>query len=232
MTKGSRDEKSYYKQRDESSRKSRYRSESEHTLYETIQKNIVTFAVGPAGTGKTYIATLAATDALASENAITKVILIRPAVEAGENLGFLPGTLSEKLDPWLSVLYDQYHQASGKTVDAIKRDNNIVVESLAYMRGKTFNNSFIVLDEAQNTTNTQMKMVLTRIGEDSKLVIAGDSEQDDLPKGVVSGLRTAIASYKGDSFEREGVSVVEFSSKDIVRSHIVKVLVEGWKPTK
>ena len=191
---------------------------------DAIKENTATFAVGPAGTGKTYLAIAMAVVALKNKE-IEKIILTRPAVEAGEKLGFLPGDLAQKVDPYLRPLYDALHEMLG--VDAYQRlleRGAVEVAPLAYMRGRTLNDAFIILDEAQNTTSEQMKMFLTRMGMGSKMVITGDVTQIDLPLGKKSGLVEALEVLKGV----EDIGIVEMTGKDIVRHELVQRIVEAY----
>jgi len=190
-----------------------------------ISKLDVCFGVGPAGTGKTYLAVACAVDALESDR-VRRIILTRPAVETGEKLGFLPGDLSQKIDPYLRPLYDALYEMLGfeKVARLIER-NVIEVAPLAYMRGRTLNDSFIILDEAQNTTPEQMKMFLTRIGFGSTVVITGDITQIDLPRGSQSGLRNVIDVLK----DVEGISFTFFTAKDVVRHPLVQRIVTAYE---
>jgi phosphate starvation-inducible protein PhoH and related proteins len=191
---------------------------------DVLRANTVTFAIGPAGTGKTYLAMGAAVQALRAKQ-VNRLILTRPAVEAGERLGFLPGTLHEKIDPYLKPLWDALHDMmEAEELIAHVDRGTIEVAPLAYMRGRTLNDAFIVLDEAQNTTAEQMKMFLTRIGFNSKAVVTGDVTQVDLPSGRKSGLRIV-----GDILEGiEGVAFSRLGSGDVVRHHIVQRIVEAY----
>jgi len=184
----------------------------------------INFASGPAGTGKTYLAVACAVEAL-EQDLVKRILLVRPAVEAGEKLGFLPGDLSQKIDPYLRPLYDALYEMIGfDTVAKLIERNIIEVAPLAYMRGRTLNNSYIILDESQNTTKEQMKMFLTRIGFGSKAVITGDTTQIDLPRGVKSGLIHASEVLKNV----EGIGVTIFQSKDVVRHPLVLRIVEAY----
>jgi phosphate starvation-inducible protein PhoH and related proteins len=189
-----------------------------------IRANTVTFGIGPAGTGKTYLAMGAAVQALRSKQ-VNRLILTRPAVEAGERLGFLPGTLHEKIDPYLKPLWDALHDMmEAEELIAHVDRGTIEVAPLAYMRGRTLNDAFIVLDEAQNTTAEQMKMFLTRIGFNSKAVVTGDVSQVDLPSGRRSGLRIVGEILDGI----EGVAFAHLEAGDVVRHHIVQRIVEAY----
>ena len=192
---------------------------------DAIKKNTCCFAVGPAGTGKTYLAIAMAVVAMKNKE-IEKIILTRPAVEAGEKLGFLPGDLAQKVDPYLRPLYDALHEMLG--IDAYQRlveRGAIEVAPLAYMRGRTLNDAFIILDEAQNTTSEQMKMFLTRMGMGSKMVITGDVTQIDLPLGKKSGLVEALEVLKGV----EDIGIVRLSHKDVVRHELVQAIVKAYE---
>ncbi|QOC23873.1 PhoH family protein [Wenzhouxiangella sp. AB-CW3] len=185
----------------------------------------VNFGVGPAGTGKTFLAVACAVDALESDR-VQRIVLVRPAVEAGERLGFLPGDLAQKVDPYLRPLHDALYEMLGFERAARLTERNVIeVAPLAYMRGRTLNDAFVILDEAQNTTSEQMKMFLTRIGFGSKAVITGDMTQIDLPAGTTSGLRQAIALLK----DVEGVSQTFFDARDVVRHPIVRRIVEAYE---
>ena len=190
-----------------------------------VQKHDINFGIGPAGTGKTYLAVACAVEALL-KNEIERILLVRPAVEAGEKLGFLPGDLAQKVDPYLRPLYDALFEMLGfETVGKLMERGVIEVAPLAFMRGRTLNNSFVILDESQNTTREQMKMFLTRIGFGTTAVITGDPTQIDLPRGMASGLRHAI-----DVLENvNGISFTHFTSKDVVRHPIVQRIVEAYE---
>jgi len=200
------------------------RSPNQAQYLQNIADHDINFGVGPAGTGKTYLAVACAVRALKEEK-IKRIILVRPAVEAGEKLGFLPGDLAQKIDPYLRPLYDALYEMLGpeRTVKLIDR-NIIEIASLAYMRGRTLNDSFIILDESQNTTPEQMKMFLTRIGFGSTAVITGDITQVDLPHGHSSGLRHIIDVLKGT----EGISFSFFNSTDVVRHPLVQKIIEAY----
>ena len=190
-----------------------------------IEDNIITFGIGPAGTGKTFLAIAMAAKAL-KNNSVSKIILTRPAVEAGENLGFLPGDLQEKIDPYLRPLYDSLYNILGyDNFLRLKEKGIIEVAPLAYMRGRTLDDAFIILDEAQNATNEQMKMFLTRIGFGSKVVITGDSTQKDLPSGTISGLDVAVKVVK----DLEGINICTLTSKDVVRHPLVQKIVKAYE---
>ncbi|HEV2702443.1 MAG TPA: PhoH family protein [Steroidobacteraceae bacterium] len=190
-----------------------------------IKVSDLTFGVGPAGTGKTYLAVASAVEALQSER-VRRLVLVRPAVEAGERLGFLPGDLTQKVDPYLRPMYDALYEMLGfdRVARFIER-NVIEVAPLAFMRGRSLNDSFIILDEAQNTTPEQMKMFLTRIGFGSRAVVTGDVTQTDLPHGKLSGLRHALGVLKGVS----GVSFTFFDARDVVRHPLVQRIVQAYE---
>ena len=185
----------------------------------------VSFGIGPAGTGKTYLAVACAVDMI-ERNEIERILLVRPAVEAGEKLGFLPGDLTQKIDPYLRPLYDALYEMIGfeKVAKMIERQE-IEIAPLAYMRGRTLNNSFVILDEAQNTTPEQMKMFLTRLGFGSRAVITGDISQVDLPRGTKSGLAQAMEILK----DIEEIRITKFDSKDVVRHQLVQQIVEAYE---
>ncbi len=192
---------------------------------QAMETHDLIFGVGPAGTGKTYLAAVAAVSALQS-NKFERIILTRPAVEAGESLGFLPGDLQQKIDPYLRPLYDAMHEMIGsERVPQLMERGIIEVAPLAYMRGRTLNNSFIIVDEAQNTTATQMKMVLTRLGFKSRMVVTGDITQIDLPRHQKSGLITAMNILKGV----EGVSFNIFDKNDVVRHPLVHHIIAAYE---
>ena len=190
-----------------------------------IQQNDITFAIGPAGTGKTYLAVASAVDAL-ERDLVSRIILVRPAVEAGERLGFLPGDMTQKVDPYLRPLYDALYDLMGfeKTGKQFER-NAIEIAPLAFMRGRTLNQSFIILDEAQNTTPEQMKMFLTRMGFGSKTVITGDVTQIDLPKHQKSGLIESQRILK----DIRGIAFANFKSEDVVRHPLVQRIVNAYE---
>ena len=192
---------------------------------EMIRKNTITFGVGPAGTGKTYLAVAAAVQAFRDKQ-VNRIILTRPAVEAGERLGFLPGDLQSKVDPYLRPLYDALFDMLGaETYQKYLERGNIEVAPLAYMRGRTLDDSFIILDEAQNTSREQMKMFLTRLGFGSKIVITGDVTQIDLPDGKASGLKEAMRVLR----DVEGIGICELTNADVVRHVMVQRIVEAYE---
>src|SRR5215471_15075873 len=192
---------------------------------EAIERNDLVFGVGPAGTGKTYLAVAMGVSALLSKR-VSRIILTRPAVEAGERLGFLPGTLQEKVDPYLRPLYDAlYDMLESDKVEKLLERNTIEVAPIAFMRGRTLNDSFIILDEAQNATPEQMKMILTRQGFNSKMVVTGDPTQIDLTTGQRSGLLDAVDVLKGV----EGISFIQFDERDVVRHSLVQRIVKAYE---
>ena len=192
---------------------------------EAIENNTVVLGVGPAGTGKTYLAVAEAVRAFKSKQ-VTRIILTRPAVEAGEKLGFLPGDLQQKIDPYLRPLYDALFDMLGaETFQKQQEKGAIEVAPLAYMRGRTLDDSFIILDEAQNTTKEQMKMFLTRLGFNSKMIVTGDVTQIDLPTGKESGLTDAMRVLKSV----EDIAIVKFTQKDVVRHHLVQAIVKAYE---
>ena len=201
------------------------RSPNQAQYIANIVRHDISFGIGPAGTGKTYLAVAAAVDALERQE-IRRILLTRPAVEAGEKLGFLPGDLSQKVDPYLRPLYDALFEMLGfERVEKLIERNIIEVAPLAYMRGRTLNDAFIILDEAQNTTTEQMKMFLTRIGFNSKAVVTGDITQVDLPRSTKSGLRHALEVLQGV----DGLSFNFFESKDVVRHPVVARIVQAYE---
>ena len=199
-------------------------SGNQENYVSTIRNKVLTFGIGPAGTGKTYLAVALAVQKLVSGE-VEKILLVRPAVEAGEKLGFLPGDLNQKVDPYLRPLYDALYEMLGfKEASQLIERNVIEVVPLAFMRGRTLNNSFIILDESQNATVEQMKMFLTRFGFGSKVVVTGDITQIDLPKNTLSGLVHSLDVLKSI----EDVGLVEFDSKDVVRHGLVQKIVEAY----
>ncbi|MEM9339911.1 MAG: PhoH family protein [Bacteroidota bacterium] len=194
-------------------------------LVQTAEKNDLTFAMGPAGTGKTYISVAMAVRALKNKE-VKKIIITRPAVEAGENLGFLPGDLKEKIDPYLRPIYDALHDmVPAEKLKHYNEDGIIEIAPLAYMRGRTLNHAFVLLDEAQNTTPMQIKMFLTRMGPESKVIITGDLSQVDLPRNQASGFVEAIRILRGV----EGIGFVELDDRDVVRHKLVKSIIKAYK---
>ncbi|EER58811.1 PhoH family protein [Acidovorax delafieldii 2AN] len=202
----------------------RGRTPTQNLYLENIATHDITFGIGPAGTGKTYLAVASAVDAL-ERSAVQRIVLTRPAVEAGERLGFLPGDLAQKVDPYLRPLYDALYELMGydKVQKAFER-NALEIAPLAFMRGRTLNNAFVILDEAQNTTPEQMKMFLTRIGFGAKAVVTGDVSQIDLPKGAMSGLIDAERVLK----RVKGIAVTRFTSADVVRHPLVARIVDAY----
>ena len=189
-----------------------------------IRDNTVVLGLGPAGTGKTFLAVAMAVEAL-RQKSVARIILTRPAVEAGERLGFLPGDLQSKIDPYLRPLYDALFEMLGaENFQKYMERGTIEIAPLAYMRGRTLDDSFIILDEAQNTTGEQMKMFLTRLGYNSKAVVTGDLSQTDLPRGVKSGLSTASQILK----DIDGIGIFEFSERDVVRHHLVRKIITAY----
>ncbi len=206
-------------------RKIKTRSNTQRLYVHNIQTHDISFGVGPAGTGKTYLAVACAVEAL-QQSRVQRIMLVRPAVEAGERLGFLPGDLEQKVDPYLRPLYDALHDMLGyEKVNRLLAKNVIELAPLAYMRGRTLNESFIILDEAQNTTPEQMKMFLTRIGFGTTAVITGDVTQVDLPRHQKSGLRESVSILEGV----QGISFTTFTKHDVVRHPLVQKIVEAYE---
>ncbi len=205
----------------------RARTTNQGTYLENIATHDITFGIGPAGTGKTYLAVACAVDAL-ERSAVQRIVLTRPAVEAGERLGFLPGDLSQKVDPYLRPLYDALHELMGfERVQKAFERQQIEIAPLAFMRGRTLNHSFVILDEAQNTTPEQMKMFLTRIGFGSKAVVTGDVSQVDLPRTQLSGLVDAERVLK----RVKGIAITRLTSADVVRHPLVARIVDAYDKT-
>jgi phosphate starvation-inducible protein PhoH and related proteins len=203
----------------------RARGANQTEYLKNVRTHDLTFGIGPAGTGKTYLAVACAVEALQSEK-VRRIVLVRPAVEAGERLGFLPGDLSQKVDPYLRPMYDALYEMMGfERVAKLIERNVIEVAPLAFMRGRSLNDSFVILDEAQNTTNEQMKMFLTRIGFGSKAVVTGDITQVDLPNSKQSGLRTVIDILRGV----RGIAFSMFTSRDVVRHPLVQRIVQAYE---
>jgi phosphate starvation-inducible PhoH-like protein len=201
------------------------RGQSQIAYVQAVRAHDINFGVGPAGTGKTYLAVACAVEALDQE-LVRRILLVRPAVEAGEKLGFLPGDLSQKIDPYLRPLYDALYEMIGfERVEKLIEKNIIEVAPLAYMRGRTLNESFIILDESQNTTTEQMKMFLTRIGFGSTVVVTGDITQVDLPHRTMSGLRHVLDVLS----DVQGLSFTHFTSRDVVRHPLVQRIVEAYE---
>ncbi len=198
---------------------------NQQLLVDLIEKNDMVFAVGPAGTGKTYTGVAMAVKAL-KEKAVKRIILTRPAVEAGENLGFLPGDMKEKLDPYMQPLYDALRDMiPHEKLDDYIQKGIIQIAPLAFMRGRTLDNAFVILDEAQNTTHSQMKMFLTRMGKNAKFMITGDPGQIDLPRRTISGLKEALLVLK----DIDGIGIVFLDDKDVVRHRLVKRIIAAYK---
>jgi phosphate starvation-inducible PhoH-like protein len=194
-------------------------------LVETMHENDMVFAIGPAGTGKTYTGVALAVKAL-KEKKVRRIILTRPAVEAGENLGFLPGDLNEKLDPYMQPLYDALRDMiPNETLQSHIEKGIIQIAPLAFMRGRTLDNAFVILDEAQNSTHSQMKMFLTRMGKNAKFMITGDPGQIDLPRRMISGLKEALLILKNS----EGIGIVYLDDKDVIRHPLVKKVINAYK---
>ncbi|RGI31142.1 PhoH family protein [Vagococcus sp. CY52-2] len=202
----------------------RVKNDGQKKYIQAIKKNDVTFGIGPAGTGKTFLAVVMAVSSL-KKGEVEKIILTRPAVEAGENLGFLPGDLQEKVNPYLRPVYDALYQVLGMEHTARLMDRGVIeIAPLAYMRGRTLEEAFVILDEAQNTTNAQMKMFLTRLGNHSKMIINGDKTQIDLPRGVESGLIHAEKILRGI----KRIAFIEFSTQDVVRHPVVADIIKAY----
>ncbi len=204
------------------------KSNNQKKFIETIKKNTITFGIGAAGTGKTFLAVACAVDAL-EQGEVKKIVLVRPAIEAGEKLGFLPGDLAEKIDPYLQPLYDSLYECLGfENVNKLLEKNIIEIAPLAYMRGRTLNDAFIILDEAQNTTISQMQMFLTRIGYGSSTVVTGDVSQIDLPREAQSGLKDCLEFI----LSIKGIDAVHFESKDVMRHKIVTSIINEYEKRK
>lgn len=201
------------------------RTENQKRMMQSIAKNDMLFAVGPAGTGKTYTAVALAVSALKNKE-VKRIILTRPAVEAGENLGFLPGDLKEKLDPYMQPLYDAlFDMVPLDKLNQYLESKIIQIAPLAFMRGRTLDNAFVILDEAQNTTESQMKMFLTRMGANAKFIITGDASQIDLPRNQASGLVQALRLLKNTS----GIEIIELNTVDVIRHKLVKAIIEKYE---
>lgn len=198
---------------------------NQHRLVENIKKHDMVFAIGPAGTGKTYTGVAMAVKAL-KEKQVKRIILTRPAVEAGENLGFLPGDLKEKLDPYMQPLYDALRDMIPAEKLANYIETGVIqIAPMAFMRGRTLDNAFVILDEAQNTTHAQMKMFLTRMGKNAKFLLTGDPGQIDLPRRVISGLKEALLVLKNV----KGIGIVYLDEKDVIRHKLVKKVIDAYK---
>jgi phosphate starvation-inducible PhoH-like protein len=206
-------------------RKIKPQTANQRKLVQLMYKNDMLFAVGPAGTGKTYTGVALAVKAL-KEKQVRKIILTRPAVEAGEKLGFLPGDLKEKLDPYMQPLYDALRDMiPAEKLESLIEKGVIQIAPLAFMRGRTLDNAFVILDEAQNTTHSQMKMFLTRMGKNAKFMITGDPGQIDLPRHVLSGLKEALLILK----DVGGVGIIHLDDKDVIRHRLVKKVISAYK---
>lgn len=200
------------------------KSLGQQNYIDTMKSHVITFGVGPAGTGKTFLAVAVAASYLRTRD-VKKIILTRPAVEAGERLGFLPGDMQEKVDPYLRPLYDSLREILGFDMYQKFFSRGVIeIAPLAYMRGRTLNDAFIILDEAQNTTSKQMKMFLTRLGFGSRMAVTGDLSQIDLPRGVTSGLSEAVKILNGI----KGIGICELDSGDVVRHEVVSRIVEAY----
>ena len=204
------------------------RTVNQARLVESIATNDLVFAVGPAGTGKTYTGVAMAVKALKNKE-VKRIVLTRPAVEAGENLGFLPGDLKEKLDPYMQPLYDALRDMipTEKLLNYIEK-GTIQIAPMAFMRGRTLDDAFVILDEAQNTTHNQMKMFLTRMGKNTKFVITGDPGQIDLPRRVISGLKEALLILS----DVKGIEVIQLDGRDVIRHQLVKKVIDAYKKTE
>ena len=201
------------------------RSLNQRKIIDSVLKNDMVFAIGPAGTGKTYTGIALAVKALKNKN-VKKIILTRPAIEAGENLGFLPGDLKEKLDPYMQPLYDALKDMiPAEKLKKFLEDEVIQIAPLAFMRGRTLDNAFVILDEGQNTTHSQMKMFLTRMGKNAKFIITGDPGQVDLPRNSISGLKEAVLILNNTS----GVGIVHLDETDVIRNKLVKKIVNAYR---
>ncbi|MFT4753449.1 MAG: phosphate starvation-inducible PhoH-like protein [Salibacteraceae bacterium] len=201
------------------------KTKNQQELVSAVDKTDMTFAVGPAGTGKSYISVALAVRALKAKQ-VKRIIMTRPAVEAGEKLGFLPGDLKEKLDPYLMPLYDAlYDMMPAEKLEDYIEKGTVQIAPLAFMRGRTLDNAFVILDEAQNTTVSQMKMFLTRMGANAKFIITGDATQIDLPKNQPSGLKHALEVLHGV----KGISFMEFDESDVIRHKLVKKIIKAYK---
>ena len=200
-------------------------SYNQHLLVDATKKNDMIFAIGPAGTGKTYTGVALAVRAL-KEKEVKRIILTRPAVEAGENLGFLPGDLKEKIDPYMQPLYDALRDMiPQEKLNSHIENGTIQIAPLAFMRGRTLDNAFVILDEGQNTTHAQMKMFLTRMGRNAKFMVTGDPGQIDLPRSVISGLKEALLVLK----ETQGIGIITLDEKDVIRHSLVKKVIDAYK---
>ncbi len=204
------------------------RTVNQARLVESIATNDLVFAVGPAGTGKTYTGVAMAVKALKNKE-VKRIVLTRPAVEAGENLGFLPGDLKEKLDPYMQPLYDALRDMiPTEKLSSYIEKGTIQIAPMAFMRGRTLDDAFVILDEAQNTTHNQMKMFLTRMGKNTKFVITGDPGQIDLPRRVISGLKEALLILS----DVKGIDVIQLDGRDVIRHQLVKKVIDAYKKTE
>ena len=200
-------------------------SYNQHLLVDAAKKNDMIFAIGPAGTGKTYTGVALAVRAL-KEKEVKRIILTRPAVEAGENLGFLPGDLKEKIDPYMQPLFDALRDMiPQEKLNSHIENGTIQIAPLAFMRGRTLDNAFVILDEGQNTSHAQMKMFLTRMGRNAKFMVTGDPGQIDLPRSVISGLKEALLILKGT----QGIGIITLDEKDVIRHSLVKKVIDAYK---
>ena len=201
------------------------RTLNQRKIIDSVNNNDMVFAIGPAGTGKTYTSIALAVKALKNKN-VKRIILTRPAIEAGENLGFLPGDLKDKLDPYMQPLYDSLKDMiPSEKLKKFMEDEVIQIAPLAFMRGSTLDNAFVILDEGQNTTHSQMKMFLTRMGKNAKFIITGDPGQVDLPRNAISGIKEAILILKNTP----GVGIVHLDESDVIRNKLVKKIVDAYK---
>ena len=201
------------------------RTLNQRKIIDSVNNNDMVFAIGPAGTGKTYTSIALAVKALKNKN-VKRIILTRPAIEAGENLGFLPGDLKDKLDPYMQPLYDSLiDMIPSEKLKKFMEDEVIQIAPLAFMRGRTLDNAFVILDEGQNTTHSQMKMFLTRMGKNAKFIITGDPGQVDLPRNAISGIKEAILILKNTP----GVGIVHLDESDVIRNKLVKKIVDAYK---
>ena len=201
------------------------RTLNQRKIIDSVNNNDMVFAIGPAGTGKTYTGIALAVKSLKNKN-VKRIILTRPAIEAGENLGFLPGDLKEKLDPYMQPLYDSLKDMiPSEKLKKYMEDEVIQIAPLAFMRGRTLDNAFVILDEGQNTTHSQMKMFLTRMGKNAKFIITGDPGQVDLPRNAISGIKEAILILKNTP----GVGIVHLDESDVIRNKLVKKIVDAYK---
>lgn len=205
------------------------RTPTQARYIDALRRREMVFGIGPAGTGKTYLAVAMAVD-MFEKNEVERMVFTRPAVEAGEKLGFLPGDMREKIDPYLRPIYDALHDfLGGERVEKMMERNEIEIAPLAFMRGRTLSNAYVLLDEAQNTTSVQMKMFLSRMGEGTRMVVTGDPGQIDLPPGQVSGLREAMAILPGVD---DDIAFIEFTNQDVVRHRLVGKILQAYDDSK